>query len=117
MLTPTDMVQRLNLLRSAPTFILQEEGDTGEAIVRSARTIPMVDTVVWVAGISTLADGGSLESVFRVVPESGDIPISVYWHINDAWYESDDPDAVERLGRDRTQVFPFSWRYSVPFPD
>jgi hypothetical protein len=116
MIDSKDLVRRLDLLRASPSFVFREEGDEGKAVVEQASTIPVCGDVVWVAGKTVLPDGTELASVFRLVPEAGDVPVSVYWWVNDKWFASDDPDALPALQRTREMVFPFSWRYALAFP-
>ncbi len=79
MIRETELVQRLNLLHSSPSFLFRELGDDGRAAVESATEIPICEETLWVAGHTTLADGTEVPSAFRMQPISGDTPQSVFW--------------------------------------
>ncbi len=115
MIRKREMTKRLNLLHGSPDFLFREVGDDGRAAVHKAAEIPMCEEIVWVAGRTVLPDGTEIPSVFRMQPLSGDIPVSVYWRIGSSWYQSDDADALEALSRARDGVFPFTWRYGLPY--
>jgi len=113
MIRDKDMKQRLNLLRSSPSFVFHETGEMGEADVLTIDSIPNDDGVYWVAGASKLKAGESLQSVFRVDTSSGGSLVSVYWWIKGNWYEHQDAEITEILGLEKSQLFPFDWMYAV----
>lgn len=114
LINDTDIRQRLNLVRTSNSFVLQEDGERGEANVLSIEVVPSASGVYWIAGKTIAKSGREIESVFRVDTDSGGTLISVFWWIDGNWYEHEDEDVPEALGLSRDEVFPFDWRFAVP---
>lgn len=117
MILDTDMRQRLNLVRTARSFVLQEVGTNGEANVSSVKVVPKSNGVFWVPGKTILKAGRKIESVFRVDTDNGGTLASIYWWIGNAWYQHDDGDALAAIGLPKDDVFPFDWQYDVPLEE
>jgi hypothetical protein len=111
-ITDTDIRQRLNLVRTSGSFVLQEAGDQGEVNVMSMTLVPKESGVCWIRGQSIAKSGREIESVFRV----GTIA-SIFWWIDGEWYSHEDADALSALGLSKEGVFPFDWRFDIPLED
>lgn len=111
MIRDRDLIQSLNLLRAAPTFVFREYGNRLE--VAQVSRVPNDGSVYWVSGESLLPTGLSIPSVF-VVEHGGGNLIGVYWFLDSTWYKPNDADALAALGLSRQEAFPFDWRYAVP---
>ena len=117
MISDNDMRQRLNLVRTARSFVLQEVGATGEANVASLSVVPKSSGIYWVPGKTILKSGRTIESVFRVDTDAGGTLVSAYWWIDGMWYAQEDVDAINAIGVSRDQIFPFDWAYDVPLEE
>jgi hypothetical protein len=117
MINDKDMKQRLNLLKSSPSFVLKEVGDLGEAEVLNLERVPKYNGIYWVAGNTKLKCGENVESVFRVDTNSGGSIISVYWFINGGWYEHQEDAVLNALNLNQEEVFPFDWTYKIPLEE
>lgn len=114
MISDTDMNQRLNLIRTSGSFVLQEVGKEGEANVVSAKVVPKETGVYWIGGTTIVKSLAEIESVFRVDTNSGGTLLSVFWWIGGKWYKHDDEGALFAMGLTREEVFPLDWRFTVP---
>ena len=117
MIKDLEMCQRLNLVRSSPSFVLQEFGAEGAANVIAVDVVPQAQGVFWVAGTTVAKSGRRIDSVFRVDTDSGGSLRSVFWWIDGEWYDREHNDALTALGLSHAEVFPFSWGFSVPLED
>lgn len=111
MIENRDLIQSLNLLRTAPTFVFREHENRLE-VVQLPR-IPNDGSVYWISGESLLPVGRHIPSAF-VVEHGGGNLVAVYWWIEGKWRTPSDGDALAALGLRRDEVFPFDWRYAVP---
>ena len=113
MVTDLELIERLNLPRTSPSSVLKENSRSGEIEAIQISEIPKDRALYWVAGVSVLATGRKISSVFRVSNGGGGL-VDVYWFIDGAWYASGDADAPAALGAVRDDVIPFDWAYAVP---
>lgn len=117
MITDNDMRQRLNLVRTSGSFVLQGDGSQGEANVVSMTVVPKASGVCWVGGTTIVKSGREIESVFRVDTNSGGTLMSIFWWIDGKWYKHEDADALSALGLSKDEVFPFDWRFAIPLEE
>ena len=113
MILDDEMRRRLNLVLTSGTFLLRETDSLGEADVLSVQTVPDKRGIYWVPGETTLKSGQTVQSVFRVDTDSGGELMSVYWFVDEHWYEHQDADVYEKLGVAKDSAFPFDWNYRV----
>lgn len=114
MIEDADIIQRLNLLSSSPSFVLRENGDHGEMDVLNPKRIADGSGIYWVHGLTILPSGRSIPSVFRVDTGAGGSLCSVFWHNGASWFNHDEEDALAALNVAGEQVTPFDWELSVP---
>lgn len=109
-----ELRRRLNLVESSKSFVLKEMGNDGSAAVQSVPVVPADDGVYWVGGVTKLATGREVTSVFRVDTDAAGNLLSIYWQIGADWYEHDSEETFTALGIQRDQAFPFDWSYQTP---
>lgn len=114
MITEKELIQRLNLLKRSRFFVLHETGKHGESDVLRINKIPAGDGIYWISGHTTIKNGITLDSVFRVDTTSGGAVLSVYWWINGQWYDQNDADTKDALGLTLVDIFPYDWKYHIP---
>jgi len=114
MISNTDLVKHLNLLRTSKRFVMREIGDSGEAEVFVSPLVRSATGMYWMAGTTALSNGREIESVFHVDTDAGGELLATYWWIDDQWFKHDDKAAYVALGLTRKEVFPFDWRFAVP---
>lgn len=114
MICDAELRQHLNLLRTQITFQYREEPHLGRMTCESLNEIPSSSGVYWVGGTTVASSGREIDSVFRVDTDSGGNLLSIYWWINEQWYEHDDDESLSALGLPKEEVFPFDWRFAVP---
>ena len=112
-----DLIQRLNLVRSAPAFVLHEEGGDGDMSVISPSLIPSNSGVYWVAGVTSAKCRKEIESVFRVNTDDGGSLMAAMWWIGGKWYDQQDPVALSAMKLSREEMFPYDWSYLVPLEE
>jgi hypothetical protein len=111
---PESEIKLLNLIRSSPSFVLWMNPPDAGATVKRMDVVPADTGVYWVAGVTIASGGRELESAFAVDSSGGEL-ISVFWFVDGRWIQSTDDAALHALGLERNQVFPFDWRFAVPF--
>ena len=109
----SQLIQRLNLIRSSPSFVLKEIGDEGEHEVLSIKIIPKDSGNYWVGGTTKIKNGTEFDSVFIIDTNSGGSLIQVYWFINEQWFEQDSSLTLTELSLSKSDVFPYDWRYAI----
>jgi len=112
MVTDTQLTRTLNLPRISPAFAYRQHED-GSLDVLQPSIIPNDDSIYWVAGHSTLANGHELVSVFIIEHGGGNV-LAIYWFEDNSWYKSDDPDVPAALGLQKVDIYPFDWQYAIP---
>ncbi len=117
MISDTDMCQRLNLVRTFGSFVLQEVGGEGDANVISVKAVPKATGVYWIGGTTVAKSGVEIDSVFRVDTNTGGTLLSVFWWISGKWYKHEDDDALVALGLLKEEAFPFDWRFTTPLEE
>lgn len=113
MVTDQEIIQRLNLVRENPRFVLRVNDD-GSMNVLTPSIVPKKTGLYWVAGDTVLRNGQQIDSVFVIDTNSGAEQCNVYWHHEGAYYEHRESDELStRLGLAQGDFFPYSWRYRV----
>lgn len=109
-----DFIKYLNLIKDSPLFVIRIDPDTGQGIVSNPAKISDNTGHHLVHGITKLACGHEVASVFEVNTGTGGTLVATYWHSPKGWITSDDPQAATTLGLGQDVLFPFDWAYSVP---
>lgn len=117
MINDTEMRQRLNLVRTSGSFVLQEVGEQGDANVLSVKIVPKASGVYWIGGTTVAKSGLEIDSVFRVDTNSGGTLLSTFWWVDGAWYKHEDNEPLIVLGLSKKDVFPFDWQFTVPLEE
>lgn len=113
MVIDSDLIKRLNLLRTSPGWVFKALED-GSMEVLKPDSVPAGDGFYWIGGETTTASGNRIPSVFVVDTDSGAEQCGVFWFVAGDYYEHSESALVaESLGIDATQFFPYSWKYSV----
>lgn len=103
-----DLAKILNVLRGSPSFIVTETGTLKKVDALS----PEVGLSM-VAGQTVLSSGTSIESVFELQADGGELH-GVYWYIEGVWWESSDEEARRLVAATDTDIFTFDWETAVP---
>jgi len=107
-----ELAKRLNLLQMSPSFAMRELAD-GSCQVLQMSEIPRDESVYWVAAQSTLADGSTFDTVV-IIANGGGETIKFYMHANGHWFEPADENFALEVEKQRDEIFPFDWSYSIP---
>jgi hypothetical protein len=110
----SELVKRLNLLRTQPAWVYREAADGRLNVLRPAE-IPAGDGFYWLAGVTITAGGSEIASVFIIDTDSGAEQYQVYWYHRGTYYAHDESaELIAQRGVAREAFFPYSWRYAVP---
>jgi len=91
----TEMRKWLNLVHSAPNFVIWIEKADSTPVVQQFKIIPNNKGEFWVAGDTILKSGQKIPSVFIVDTNSGGSLMDAYWNIDDKWWNFQDRPSVE----------------------
>jgi len=118
MINDTTLLQWLNLLNLSPDFVIRHGNENESSTTTAIPLVPKDDGDYWIAGVTILANGNRLDSVFIVDTNSGGELSSVYWKIDNKWWDFFERPAVfAALSLNEKDVFPFDWQFSVPLEE
>ena len=104
----------LTLLFEAPTFAMQTRED-GSGVVKSLPEIPAKSGIWLLAGVSHLANGAVMPSVFMVNTDGGDTITRVYWKTDAGWCDtSHRPALLDAMGMAEDAMFPCRFETTIP---
>ncbi len=98
--------------RNKACFLGRDSKEIDDIELTAAESVPVDDAFYYIGGESICNDGDSIDSVFYI-DSRGEV-FSVYWLLDDEWYEQKDRDARRKLGKDDGEIFPLDYRFSIP---
>lgn len=106
-----DLRRTCNFFLDAPDWAMREE--KRGTLVKKLSRIPDDGAMWWLAGIIILANGDEMVAVFST-SSSGELFVVVA-RVGDEWVEPNDPEFRRRIGLNTTEIFPYDWRFNIPF--
>ena len=109
-----DLAPWLDLLAESPTFVLIEPELPETPHISRVDVVPAEAGTAWVAAEITPANGSPFAAIVRADTNGGELN-GAYVKRDGTWYTLTDTNTTALLGLEASDVYPFEYRFAVPF--